>query len=166
MLERDISYSDIAITVGCSKATISYYAKKIGKSKQNRVYYDWNKIQKFYDEGNSYRDCKAKFGFAAQSWAKAVKVGKIVPRTTKKTIENFTQRQNVKKFIKRNNILPYVCHLCKMEPFWNGKELVLQIDHINGINNDNRIENLRFLCPNCHSQTETFSAKNRKNNRG
>ena len=49
-----------------------------------------------------------------------------------------------------------------MEPLWNGIPLVLQLDHINGINNDNRIENLRFLCPNCHSQTTTFSGKHAK----
>lgn len=43
---------------------------------------------------------------------------------------------------------------------WLGKELVLHLDHINGINTDNRIENLRLLCPNCHSQTATYCAKN------
>ena len=42
-------------------------------------------------------------------------------------------------------------------------KLTLQLDHINGINNDNRKENLRFLCPNCHSQTNTFAGKNLKN---
>ena len=41
------------------------------------------------------------------------------------------------------------------------KKLSLQLDHINGINNDHRIENLRFLCPNCHSQTETYAGKNK-----
>lgn len=57
----------------------------------------------------------------------------------------------------------YVCSECKLLPEWNGKKLVLQIDHINGINTDNRKENLRFLCPNCHSQTPTFAGKlNRK----
>ena len=42
-------------------------------------------------------------------------------------------------------------------------KLTLQLDHINGINNDNRKENLRFLCPNCHSQTDTFAGRNLKN---
>ena len=44
----------------------------------------------------------------------------------------------------------------------NGKPLVLQLDHINGISNDNRIENLRFLCPNCHAQTESFAGRNKR----
>lgn len=54
------------------------------------------------------------------------------------------------------------CQSCKLEPRWNNAYLSLQIDHINGISNDNRIENLRILCPNCHSQTETFGSKNHK----
>jgi hypothetical protein len=46
-----------------------------------------------------------------------------------------------------------------MLPIWNEKKLTLQLDHINGIRNDHRLENLRWLCPNCHSQTETFCGK-------
>lgn len=49
----------------------------------------------------------------------------------------------------------YKCEECKLST-WNSKELKLQVDHINGIHYDNRPENLRFLCPNCHSQTDTF----------
>jgi 5-methylcytosine-specific restriction endonuclease McrA len=48
------------------------------------------------------------------------------------------------------------CLECKLGPSWNDKPLTLQVDHVNGIIYDNRPENLRLLCPNCHSQTDTF----------
>ena len=52
--------------------------------------------------------------------------------------------------------IPFQCAMCDIEAIWNGKPLMLTIDHINGHRYDNRRENLRFLCPNCHSQTSTF----------
>jgi len=57
----------------------------------------------------------------------------------------------------RNKVIPYVCAKCDLKDEWNGKPLSLHLDHINGDNHDNRVENLRFLCPNCHSQTPTYS---------
>ncbi len=45
-----------------------------------------------------------------------------------------------------------ICAICGIEPVWNKQKLVLEIDHINGVRTDDRRENLRFLCPNCHSQ--------------
>lgn len=68
----------------------------------------------------------------------------------------------IKKRIISENIIPYKCKKCGLDPIWNKEKLVLILDHENGINNDNRIENLRFLCPNCNSQTETFTGRNKK----
>jgi hypothetical protein len=67
-----------------------------------------------------------------------------------------------KKRLIKELILPEKCTECGIEKYWNNKPLTLQLDHINGKRNDNRIENLRLLCPNCHSQTDTFCSRNRK----
>jgi len=56
----------------------------------------------------------------------------------------------------------YKCSECQLEDVYNKKPISLQLDHINGINTDNSLKNLRFLCPNCHSQTLTFSGKRHK----
>ena len=79
-------------------------------------------------------------------------------------VENSTylNRTALKKRLVDENILPYVCAICGNNGTWNELPLTLQLDHINGINNDNRKENLRFLCPNCHAQTKTFSGKNKR----
>jgi hypothetical protein len=63
-------------------------------------------------------------------------------------------------------LIPYECSECQMGPEWRGKKLTLIIDHINGVHNDNRIDNLRFLCPNCNAQTDTFAGKNKLRNDG
>jgi predicted RNA-binding Zn-ribbon protein involved in translation (DUF1610 family) len=55
--------------------------------------------------------------------------------------------------------VPYVCNECGCEPVWNGRTLVLQVDHMNADRFDARKENLRFMCPNCHSQTENWGRK-------
>ena len=76
-------------------------------------------------------------------------------------IENSTASQAVlRRWYTKGNYTSYKCSICGQEPFWNGKELTLTLDHINGVNNDDRLENLRWVCPNCDRQLETFCAKN------
>lgn len=67
--------------------------------------------------------------------------------------------KNVKRRVLRDNLIPYKCAMCALENEWQGNFLSLHLDHINGDNCDQRLENLRFLCPNCHSQTETYCGK-------
>lgn len=77
-------------------------------------------------------------------------------------IENSTYKNNQRLKIKliEAGILEDVCCKCGQGPVWNNAPLVLQLDHKNGTHNDNRIENLRILCPNCHTQTDSFCGKN------
>lgn len=75
-------------------------------------------------------------------------------------------RGHLKNRILKENLIENKCAFCEIENEWQGKPIVLHLDHINGDSFDNRLENLRFLCPNCHSQTETYSKGKGKNNRG
>jgi hypothetical protein len=74
---------------------------------------------------------------------------------------NFYCSYNLKKRLICEGYLQNVCAVCNIFT-WQGKILSLHLDHINGINTDNRLSNLRLLCPNCHSLTETYAGKNKK----
>lgn len=81
-------------------------------------------------------------------------------------IENspYKNTNSLKKRLIKENYIKNKCDKCGIGDKWNGLPLILQLDHINGKNRDNRLINLRLLCPNCHSQTTTFSGKNKKTN--
>lgn len=68
----------------------------------------------------------------------------------------------VKKIIIKNNLLEYKCVLCGQDEWWNGQKMSLILDHKNGINNDHRLENLRFVCPNCNATLPTHCRKHKK----
>lgn len=82
-------------------------------------------------------------------------------------IENsfYTSISTLKRRLLKDKILECKCVECGVTDTYNNKPIVLHLDHINGISNDHRIENLRLLCPNCHSQTDTYAGKNIKTNR-
>lgn len=66
-----------------------------------------------------------------------------------------------KKRLLREGLLLNQCSLCGLLPEWEGRPLTLQLDHIDGNTGNNQLSNLRILCPNCHTQTDTFSSLNR-----
>ena len=79
-------------------------------------------------------------------------------------IENSTASQaTLRKWYKNGNYTEYKCSICGQEPIWQGKDLTLILDHINGRNHDDRLENLRWVCPNCNQQLDTTNGKNLKN---
>ena len=78
-------------------------------------------------------------------------------------VENSSyNRTELKKRLVSEGLLEYVCGECENSGIWNGKKLSLQLEHKNGVHDDNRLENLIFLCPNCHSQTDTYAGKANK----
>ena len=75
-------------------------------------------------------------------------------------VESTYNRGHLKRRLIKAGWLLNMCSICGQLPFWRGNPLVLIMDHINGISDDNRLVNLRLLCPNCNSQTETFAGRN------
>ncbi len=127
--------------------------------------YDWTAVQAYYNEGHPLTECMRKFGFCRGAWHKAVKRRDMVPRPLGRPLEALLatgrSRTNIKRRLKRAGLLQERCEECGLTE-WLGEYLSIQIDHINGIRDDHRLENLRMLCPNCHSQTETYGRRNGK----
>lgn len=80
----------------------------------------------------------------------------IMSREDMFCIDSTTQRSRIRTAILRDNLIPYICQSCENTGTWKNSNLTLELDHINGNSRDHRLSNLRFLCPNCHSQTPTF----------
>lgn len=103
------------------------------------------------------KDFKGKSALLMGITQKEISPDKLLKENCKHT------RTVLRRCIIKNKLLPYRCAVCGISK-WNEKTLSLELDHINGINNDNRLENLRFLCPNCHSQTCTYGSRNQQKN--
>jgi hypothetical protein len=103
-------------------------------------------IQKRY---NIFCDNNCRKGFLA------------LKRKTKIESGNCSESHLLKEYIKQTN--NDNCAICGQLPTHNNLPLTLQLDHIDGNSDNNKLENLRLLCPNCHTQTPTFKSRNFKN---
>lgn len=138
-------------------------------------------LEQIVNESYSYRDVVKKVGYTTVSGGNTKTVKSRIEKYnidishfsiggakgTTRTEENVfckdstASQATLRKWFIKGEYIPYKCDYCGISE-WQGKDLSLQLDHINGDNHDNRLENLHWLCPNCHSQTDTFAGKNLK----
>lgn len=136
-------------------------------------------------QSDSYTDISRKLGYKGNSGAACTRIKQRVEQLGL-PIEHFTygvknkktrtpeeifkkdsqaERTTLRRYYEKGKYTPYVCSICGQEPFWNGQEMTLILDHINGENHDHRLENLRWVCPNCNSQLPTTGGRNIKKNK-
>jgi 5-methylcytosine-specific restriction endonuclease McrA len=126
--------------------------------------YDWPEVQAYYDDDHTFSQCRQRFKFSSAAWTKAIRRGEIKPRTFDMPTEQLLSspkrnRSHLKVRLTRAKLLENRCQGCNLTD-WLGRPLSMHLDHINGVKNDHRLENLRMLCPNCHSQTATYGGRN------
>jgi DNA-binding CsgD family transcriptional regulator len=169
LLAEGVARVEIARRLGISKATVSYHARRLGERIDDRAArrYDWSVVQRYYDAGHSVTECIERFGFSRYSWHAAVKRGVVVARPTRLSTEQLfvagtaRNRFHLKRRLLELGLKEERCERCGITG-WRGARLVMALHHVNGDRHDNRLENLELLCPNCHSQTENLSGRNRK----
>lgn len=161
---------------GCSHAAWSKAIKrgdlfaKPTRFQDRRRRHDWSEVQAYYDAGHSIRECSCRFKFSIAAWTKARVRGEFKSRKKGMPIEILLssarrQRSHVKQRLLNAGLLTNRCERCGLTQ-WCGVPLNMHLDHVNGVRNDHRLENLRMLCPNCHSQTPTYGGKNARKGRG
>lgn len=102
--------------------------------------------------------------FTGQGWSFGKKLG--ISNRAKKLDEiliknsTFTSSNHLKKRLIREGIKKCICEICN-NSIWNKKPIPLELEHVNGDNTDNRLENLKIICPNCHAQTPYYRGKNK-----
>lgn len=139
--------------------------------------YTKEELAKIVQLSKSYKEVIQRLGYGTSSGRNNITVQKRIELynidtshfATKKPIkrcpenifiENSTASQKVmREWYLKGEYTPYQCSICGQQPFWREQPLTLILDHINGCNKDHRLENLRWVCPNCNQQLDTTGYK-------
>jgi hypothetical protein len=167
LYDAGVPQSEIATRLEVTKGTVAFHVRRLDIPADTRFArrYDWGEIREVYESGVSYRECRRRFGFSGNAWMDAVRRGLIVPRPRAMPIEELlvvgrrTSRAHLKTRLLKEGLRENRCEECGITE-WRGKPINAQLHHKNGDGRDNRLGNLEFLCPNCHSQTDTYGGRN------
>lgn len=186
MVNNNLSIAQISKATKKAKTTIRYWLKKYSLKTINTSRKTWTDQQMIdaISSSTTYSDVLRKLNLVVgagnyETVKKAVKrlninishfLGygynrkPVYPKTIAEVmVRNSTyNRCHLKNRLLKTGLIKNECSICGQLPTWNNANLVMVLDHINGINDDHRLENLRLLCPNCNSQQPTFSGKNIK----
>jgi AraC-like DNA-binding protein len=168
LLERGLTVTEIARQLGVSKPTVCHHARRLGHPPHPKYSrrYDWDEVQRYYDEGHTIRECREHFGFANETWNQARRRGDVQARPQAVPVDLLfvdgrpRNRGVVKRRLIALGLRPNRCGECGIAD-WRGKPLSLELHHLNGDGADNRVSNLALLCPNCHSQTDNYAGRGR-----
>lgn len=187
-IEKEMNSQQIADYYSVSYSKIRYWLKKYDlKTKAITVSEKWREdnLKEIIKNSLNYSDALRSMGVKDVTGGNFRQIKKYVKKygidtshfkRTSSSSNELSIKETFKKGIFRSGkmlrgkiekygLIKYECMECGNTGNWNGKKLTLHLDHINGDRKDNRLENLRFLCPNCHQQTDTWGAKNMKKNR-
>ena len=185
--EEGLSYREISRQVNCSKSLVSFYCnknnwEKIEKKRKETETYELLVCDLIKESDNINQICK-KLGKKPTNTNYAF-IKKIInkyninvshftaEKTDRKCIRYtddeifcinspYTNSNSLKNRLIKNNLKNNKCEICG-NTMWNGVNIQLEIHHINGIHNDNRLENIILICPNCHATTENYCGRNKK----
>lgn len=113
---------------------------------------NYKQLKKYIEEYNldiSHFTGQGHLKNKTHNWAKVRPLSEILATGV------YYSSHKLKERLVKGGYKKYQCDICGISQ-WNASKISLHLDHINGINTDNRLENLRILCPNCHSQTDTY----------